>query len=80
MAGEQFKQLTGTDIVHVPYKGAAPAVQDLVAGHVSMVFDTMASPQPGDGRQAARACPWSPTSARPVLPDVPTVSEAGLPE
>ena len=39
IVGEQFKQIAGIDIVHVPYRGAAPAVQDLVAGHVSMMFD-----------------------------------------
>src|SRR5258705_11302656 len=39
IVGEQFKQATGTDLVHVPYRGAAPAVQDLVAGHVSLMFD-----------------------------------------
>ena len=80
MAGEQFKQLTGTDIVHVPYKGAAPAVQDLVAGHVSMVFDTVAfsTTQVTAGRLRGLAVVAD--QRAPVLPDVPTVSEAGLPE
>ncbi len=63
MAGEQFKQLTGTDIVHVPYKGAAPAVQDLVAGHVSMVFDTVAFSTTQVRPAGCAGLPWSPTSA-----------------
>jgi tripartite-type tricarboxylate transporter receptor subunit TctC len=79
VSGEQFRQLTGTDIVHVPYKGAAPAVQDLVAGHVSMVFDTVAfsasQVQAGKLRGLAVVAPQRAAG----LPDVPTIAEAGLP-
>ena len=80
MSGEQFKQLTGTDIVHVPYKGAAPAVQDLVAGHVSMVLDTVAfsAPQVAAGKLRALAVVADQRAA--MLPDVPTIAEAGLPK
>src|SRR5205085_3619229 len=46
LAGELFKQLTGTDMVHVPYTGAAPAVTDLIAGRVHLMFDNLASALP----------------------------------
>jgi tripartite-type tricarboxylate transporter receptor subunit TctC len=80
MTGEQFKQLTGTDIVHVPYKGAAPAVRDLIAGHVAMVFDSVAfsAEQVTAGKLRGLAVVADKRAAS--LPDVPTVAEAGLPE
>ena len=74
-----FKQLTGTSIVHVPYKGSGDAIKDLLAGVVAMNFDTM---PPGDaahpGRQAAR--PGDLDAEAPVaqLPDVPTFLEEGI--
>ena len=80
MAGEQFKQLTATDIVHVPYKGAAPAINDLIGGHVAMVFDTVAfsGPQVVAGKLRGIAVVADKRAAS--LPDVPTMAEAGLPE
>jgi tripartite-type tricarboxylate transporter receptor subunit TctC len=80
IVGEQFKQVTGTNIVHVPYRGAAPAVQDLVAGHVSLMFDilTLAVPQVTSGKVRALAVA-SPQRVA-ALPDVPTMAEAGLPQ
>lgn len=79
IVGEQLKQAAGIEIVHVPYRGGAPAVQDLIAGHVSMMFDvlTLALPQV----KAGKVRPLAVASARrdPLLPDVPTTSEAGLP-
>jgi tripartite-type tricarboxylate transporter receptor subunit TctC len=79
MAGEQFKQLTQTDIVHVPYKGAAPAINDLIGGHVGMVFDTVAfsGPQVAAGKLRGIAVVAEKRAAS--LPDVPTMAEAGLP-
>jgi tripartite-type tricarboxylate transporter receptor subunit TctC len=79
MFGEQFKQLVGVDIVHVPYKGAAPAVRDLLAGHVAMVFDTVphSAPQVAAGKLRALAVVSDKRAAG--LPDVPTIAEAGLP-
>jgi tripartite-type tricarboxylate transporter receptor subunit TctC len=80
MAGEQFKLLTGTDIVHVPYRGAAPAVQDLLGGRVQMMFDTVTLQAPHISAGAVRALAVTATERVGLLPDVPTTVEAGLPE
>lgn len=79
MAGEVFKQRTGVDIVHVPYKGAAPALQDLIAGHVTMAFMTSLSAVPHVKEGKVRAIAVASRTRLPQLPDLPTVSEAGLP-
>ena len=80
IAGEQFRLLTRTNIVHVPYKGAAPALQDLRAGHVSMMFDVvpfaLQHVQDGSVRGLAVATP----QRLSVLPDIPTMAEVGYPE
>ncbi len=80
LVGEQFKQVAGIEMVHVPYRGAAPAVQDLVAGHVQVMFDsvTLQMPQISAGTTRALAV-MSPQRAH-SLPDVPTMSEAGYPQ
>jgi tripartite-type tricarboxylate transporter receptor subunit TctC len=79
MSGELFKLMTRTDIVHVPYKGSAPALTDLMAGHVSVMWDNLPASMPyiKAGRLRAIAI----TSARryPAFPDLPTVSESGVP-
>lgn len=79
IAGEQFRLLTGTNIVHVPYKGAAPALQDLIAGNVPMMFDivpfALQHIKDGSVRGLAVAAP----QRVPVLPDIPTMAEAGYP-
>ena len=79
LAGEQFKQLHNLDIVFVHYKGAAPALQDVVAGHVHVMFDIVAltKEQLESGRVRALAV----TSAKrePAIPNVPTMIEAGMP-
>jgi tripartite-type tricarboxylate transporter receptor subunit TctC len=80
VTAEQFKQLTGTDIVHVPYKGAAPAVRDLIAGHVSLMFDTVAFSQEQVTGGKLRALAVGADARVKSLPDVPTMAEAGLPE
>jgi tripartite-type tricarboxylate transporter receptor subunit TctC len=79
-AGDQFKSLAGIDIVHVPYKGVAPAVVDLLGGQVQIMFDQLASFrlqlfQSGKLRALAVAGP----TRLPQLPLVPTAAEAGLP-
>jgi len=75
-AGELFKQSTGTSIVHVPYKGAAPALQDVVAGQVEMTFDAQAVPHVLAGR--LRALGVTGRQRDPRLPQVPTLAELGL--
>jgi tripartite-type tricarboxylate transporter receptor subunit TctC len=79
-AGERFKALAGVDLVHVPYKGVAPAVIDLLGGQVQIMFDQLASFrvqmfQSGKFRALAIAGP----ARLPQLPSVPTAAEAGLP-
>jgi tripartite-type tricarboxylate transporter receptor subunit TctC len=79
IAGELFRLHAGIDIVHVPYRGAAPAAQDLAAGHVSMMFDvvTLAIPH----IQGKRVRPLGVAAKQRVsaLPDVPTLIEQGVP-
>lgn len=79
LAGELFKLAAGVDITHIPYKGAAPAAQDLAAGHVSMMFDVVSLAL--GPINAKRIIPLGiTTKARTsVLPDVPTMAEEGLP-
>jgi tripartite-type tricarboxylate transporter receptor subunit TctC len=74
-----FKAATGVDIVHVPYKGTVQAVTDLVAGQVQMVFSDMVPAMPHI--RAGRLRPLAVTTEKrsPVLPDVPTMIEAGIP-
>jgi tripartite-type tricarboxylate transporter receptor subunit TctC len=78
LAMELFKWRTGTDIVHVPYKGSAPAVTDLIGGQIPLMFDTIASSLPfiNDGRLRALAVGLGNRSV--VLPNVPTMDEAGI--
>ena len=80
MAGEQFKLLTGTDIVHVPYRGAAPALQDLIGGRVQLMFDTVTLQAPQIAAGKTRALAVTSTQRVAALADVPTTVEAGLPE
>jgi tripartite-type tricarboxylate transporter receptor subunit TctC len=79
IVGEQFKQLAGIDIIHVPYRGAAPASQDLVAGHASMMFDIVPLARTQIAAGNVRALAVASPQRIAVLPDVPTTSEAGFP-
>ncbi len=80
LAGEMFKSRAGIDIVHIPYKGATPALTDVLSGHVTMGFMTslgvLAYMQSGKLRPIAVASP----KRLSELPDVPTMAEAGLPD
>jgi tripartite-type tricarboxylate transporter receptor subunit TctC len=79
LAGELFKTEAGVDMVHVPYKGGAPALQALLAGDTQLMFDNLANstPQLKAGRLKALAVTTAKRS--PLAPDLPTLSETGLP-
>ena len=79
LAGELLKRMTGIDIVHVPYKGAAPAMNDLIAGHIPMMFDNMPAVLPQVQGGSVRAIAVAGAKRATALPDVPTVAEQGVP-
>lgn len=79
LAGEMFKLMTGTDMVHVPYRGAGPAIQDLLAGNIQLMFDSM--PSSAAAVRGGLLRPLAVTTATRVAayPDLPTMAEAGVP-
>jgi tripartite-type tricarboxylate transporter receptor subunit TctC len=79
MSGELFKTMTGVDMVHVPYKGSAPAVADLVGGQVQLMFDNLPSSLAMIKAGKLRAIAVTSAQRAPALPDVPTIAESGLP-
>ena len=79
LAGEQFKQLHSLDIAHVHYRGAAPALQDLVAGHVQVMFDIVALTKEQLEAGRVRALAVTSKAREPAIPNVPTMTEAGMP-
>jgi tripartite-type tricarboxylate transporter receptor subunit TctC len=79
LAGELFKTMSGTDIVHVPYKGSTGARNDILGGQVQMMFDTIATMGPSVEAGLVRALGTTGDERSPILPDVPTISEAGVP-
>jgi tripartite-type tricarboxylate transporter receptor subunit TctC len=78
LAGELFKQLTGTYMVHVPYKGSAPAVTDLLAGRVHLMFDNLASALPNIQAGKLRALAVTTLRRSSFIPELPTLDESGL--
>jgi len=78
LAGELFKTMAGVDIVHVPYKGAQPALTDLIAGQVQLMFATSASVIPYMKAGRLRALAVTTAQRSPSVPELPTVSESGL--
>jgi tripartite-type tricarboxylate transporter receptor subunit TctC len=79
LGGALFETLTGTKMVHVPYKGMGIAVSDLMGGQVSMVFGTSLSVMPHARSGRLRALATTGARRSPALPDLPTVAEAGVP-
>ncbi len=79
LAGELFKTMAGVDMVHVPYKGAAPAMSDLMGGQIQLMFDNLASSlaQVRAGKVKALAVTTAKRSA--LAPELPTIAESGLP-
>jgi tripartite-type tricarboxylate transporter receptor subunit TctC len=80
VAGEMFKQAARVDLLHVPYKGIAPAVIDLLAGRIDVMFDAFAAYEPHLQSGKLRALAVANPSRLSRLPDVPTTAEAGLPD
>jgi tripartite-type tricarboxylate transporter receptor subunit TctC len=78
LCGEMFKDSTRTFILHVPYRGGGPAVQDTLAGQVDMSFPTLAAALPHIKAGTLRAIAVTDTKRSPLLPDVPTLEEAGV--
>lgn len=76
---ELFSTLSGVKMVHVPYKGSVPAVTDLMAGHVMSSFDSMQSVMPQIRAKRLRALGIAAAKRSPAAPEIPTISEAGVP-
>ena len=80
LAGELFKLQTGTFITHIPYRGAGPALQDLIAGNVDVMFDGLGSSAQHIKAGRIKALMVAGTKRNPAFPDVPCASEVGLPD
>jgi tripartite-type tricarboxylate transporter receptor subunit TctC len=79
VGGELFKYMTGTDIVHVPYKGGAMAINDLIAGHVQLMFESLNSISAYARSGKVRALAVSGAKRSAGFPELPTIAEAGVP-
>lgn len=79
LAAELFNSQAGIKMTHLPYKGSAPALADLMAGQASLMFDTMLSAMPHVRSGRLRALAVTSSARSPAAPDVPTVAESGLP-
>ena len=80
LAGEMFRQMAGIDMVHIPYKGMAPALTDLLSGHIQVLFDSLGTALPPINAGLLR--PLAVGSAKRIgqLPDLPTIAESGYPD
>jgi len=78
LAGEMFKMMTGTFMVHIPYKGSAPALADMMAGRIHLMFDNLASALPSIKAEKVRALATTTKTRSSFLPELPTLDEAGL--
>lgn len=79
LSGELFKTMAGVDMTHVPYKGSAPAITDLMGGQVQVMFDNLPSSLQQIKAGKLRAIAVTSAKRSPALPDVPTIAESGLP-
>jgi tripartite-type tricarboxylate transporter receptor subunit TctC len=79
LGAELFKSMTGTFIVHVPYKGSPQAINDLMAGQIDMMFDNISSIGPHARAGRVKGIAVSGPRRSPVFPDLPTIAEAGVP-
>jgi tripartite-type tricarboxylate transporter receptor subunit TctC len=79
MAVELFKMMTGTDLVHIPYKGLSPALTELLSGEVQVMFSSAVAMLPQVKAGKLRAIAMTGGKRSPAIPDIPTVAEAGVP-
>ncbi|MFM2055632.1 MAG: hypothetical protein RLY71_17 [Pseudomonadota bacterium] len=79
LSGEAFKVAAGIDMLHVPYKGSAPALTDLIGGQVQLMFDSLPSSMPFVKAGTVRPLAVTTLRRSPALPDVPTIAESGYP-
>jgi len=79
LAGELFNTMAGVKMVHIPYKGAAPATADLLGGQVQLMFDNLASALPNVKAGKLRALAVTTLARSPAIPELPTIAESGLP-
>ncbi len=79
LGGELFKSMTKTDIAHIPYKGSAPAMTDLLSGQVSLMWDSLTSALPQARAGKLRAIAVTGLKRSPTVPELPTMAESGLP-
>jgi tripartite-type tricarboxylate transporter receptor subunit TctC len=79
VATELFKSMTGVNIVHVPYKGSAPALTDLIAGRVHLTIDNLPASQPFAESNSIRPIAVSTAERWPLMPNIPTIAESGVP-
>ncbi len=80
LAGEMFKVMAGIDIVHVPYKGSAPAMTDLIGGQIPLTFDTNVAAMPVIASGKVKALGIASKTRSPQMPDIPTIAESGYPD
>jgi tripartite-type tricarboxylate transporter receptor subunit TctC len=78
LSGELFKQMAGIDIEHIPYKGAAPAMNDLIGGHIPIMFDTLPTVLPAAEGGTIRVLAVTSLTRAASLPNVPTLDESGV--
>ena len=78
LAGEMFKMMTGTYMVHIPYKGSAPALADMMGGRIHLMFDNLASALPSIKSEKVRALAMTTKTRSSFLPELPTLDESGL--
>ena len=79
LSGELFKTMAGVDMTHVPYRGSAPALTDLMGGQVQLMFDNLPSSLPHIKAGKLRAIAVTSAQRAPALPNIPTIAESGLP-
>jgi tripartite-type tricarboxylate transporter receptor subunit TctC len=78
LSGELFKQMAGVDIVHIPYKGNGPAMNDLIGGHIPMLFDSLPTVVNASKGGLVRVLALTSLKRSSLLPDVPTLDESGV--